>query len=184
MKKYFIMDGEDRKGPFTLDQLEEAGVTPETYVWCKGMEDWQQAAEVGDICRYFRQTLHGRMYPQLPVTINVSQAQDPLQQQDIPMRWRYYLMKSGLPAEMTPEPEPDTDTPPASWLWGAIAATLLCCFLTGIIAIYFSLRSRKLWNDGKRVEAHAAARSAHIWVLASLVSGCFILAWTIRTGFF
>lgn len=48
------MIGGRQQGPFALDQLHDAGVRPDTYVWCKGMADWEMASQVPDICRYFR----------------------------------------------------------------------------------------------------------------------------------
>ncbi len=57
--KYFAMIDGQRTGPWELWQLPEAGVTPDTYVWCKGMTDWRKAEVVADVCRYYRQHLAG-----------------------------------------------------------------------------------------------------------------------------
>ena len=59
--KYFAMIGGRQYGPMDLDDMPKEGVRPDTYVWCKGMEDWTQASEVPDICRYFRQRLSGTL---------------------------------------------------------------------------------------------------------------------------
>lgn len=59
MKYYAHIDGQQR-GPYTLEELHSAGVTPDTYVWTKGMQDWMPAGQVPDICRYFRQHLGGQ----------------------------------------------------------------------------------------------------------------------------
>lgn len=48
-----MIDGE-QKGPMNLEDLAEAGVRPDTYVWCKSLPDWMKASDVPDICRYFR----------------------------------------------------------------------------------------------------------------------------------
>lgn len=58
MKIFAMIDGK-QVGPLMLDDIVEAGVRPDTYVWCKGMADWQPASEVPDICRYFRLRLAG-----------------------------------------------------------------------------------------------------------------------------
>ncbi len=63
MALYFAMIDGERRGPFTLDALHEAGVTPDTYVWSKGMSDWEQAADVADICRYYRQRIFDKLHP-------------------------------------------------------------------------------------------------------------------------
>lgn len=59
--KYFAMIEGRQYGPMALDEMPRVGVRPDTYVWCKGMTDWIEAAEVPDICRYFRQRLSGTL---------------------------------------------------------------------------------------------------------------------------
>ena len=59
--KYFAMIDGRQHGPFSLDDLVKEGVRPDTYVWCKGMDDWAMASDVPDICRYFRQRLSGSL---------------------------------------------------------------------------------------------------------------------------
>ncbi|MDE5998156.1 MAG: DUF4339 domain-containing protein [Muribaculaceae bacterium] len=59
--KYFAMIDGLQYGPMELDDMVKEGVRPDTYVWCKGMDDWMPAAEVPDICRYFRQRLSGTL---------------------------------------------------------------------------------------------------------------------------
>lgn len=43
MKKYFYADGEDQKGPYTIEELKEFKLTKTTLVWCEGMPDWCEA---------------------------------------------------------------------------------------------------------------------------------------------
>lgn len=64
--KYFAMIDGRQYGPMELDDLVREGVRPDTYVWCKGMDDWMEASEVPDICRYFRQRLSGTLPPRNP----------------------------------------------------------------------------------------------------------------------
>lgn len=46
MQNYYIhIDGE-QKGPFSVDQLKELGITKETMVWAEGMENWVKAGDV------------------------------------------------------------------------------------------------------------------------------------------
>lgn len=63
--KYFAMIGGRQYGPMELDEMVREGVRPDTYVWCKGMDDWTTADEVPDICRYFRQRLSGTLPSQM-----------------------------------------------------------------------------------------------------------------------
>lgn len=180
MRYFAIIEGEQR-GPYTLEELEEAGVGPDTYVWCKSMTDWQQAGEVADICRYFRRTLADRMHPSSPSDIQSSSPADAEDEYaDVPLRWRGIIRRHGVPASMNPEPEPDTSTPPRTWTVEAVLALILCCPLTGAVALYFALHCRRLWNAGKKEEAHKASDMARLWVLITIVAGCFLSALMIK----
>lgn len=154
--RYFAMIGGERRGPYTLDQLAEAGVTPDTYVWCKGMDDWQQAADVADICRHFRLSIFDHMHPSAKPTGITDPCQlkegattgsDPLA--DVPPSFRRMVEKSGE----TPGPRmPADDTPkaPAPTLLLSVLLTLFCFPVTGWIAIYFSWQARRAWEELNR----------------------------------
>lgn len=43
-----IMNGQ-QIGPFPIEQLQQHGLTRETYVWCEGMPDWKAAHEVPEL---------------------------------------------------------------------------------------------------------------------------------------
>ena len=61
--KYYAIINDVQRGPFNLDELSDAGVRPSTYVWCKGMQDWEKAEDVADICRMFRIRISNLMHP-------------------------------------------------------------------------------------------------------------------------
>lgn len=88
-----------RQGPFELESLADAGVTPDTYVWCKGMPDWMQAAEVPDICRFFRQRLAG-IAPK-----EVSTSQTSQEEADKNGKSGGVSFFRGFPGESLPTPE-------------------------------------------------------------------------------
>lgn len=48
---YFIVEEKTGKqiGPLSEAELREYGITPDTYVWCQGMPDWQRAREVPEL---------------------------------------------------------------------------------------------------------------------------------------
>lgn len=174
MSLYFAMVDGNRVGPLTLDSLVESGVRPDTYVWTKGMEDWQPAGEVADICRYFRQRLFDKMHPVAEHTAVQEQTPTP---ESVP------TMMGNYPFPM-PEDNPDSMTqPPVSLLTVAILLTLLCFPPTGFVAIYYSVLSRKAWDQashsetvkGKelftheekrnyKIQAFDAARKAKMWI--------------------
>ena len=49
MKEYFILNGSNQNGPFTIEQLKEKKITKGTQVWCEEMTDWQDAGEVEEL---------------------------------------------------------------------------------------------------------------------------------------
>ena len=57
MAKYYAMINDRRCGPFTLEELSDAGVRPDTYVWSRDLPDWTHADEVADICQFFRKRI-------------------------------------------------------------------------------------------------------------------------------
>lgn len=54
MEFYVIVNG-NQEGPFTIEQLAEMNITPETEVWAEGMDDWQQAGDVPALTRLLQQ---------------------------------------------------------------------------------------------------------------------------------
>lgn len=164
-KKYFArIDGEQR-GPYTLDQLADAGVTPDTYVWCKGMPDWQKARHDAEICRAFRQRLFDRMHPGEGIqTAEPEQDASESNLESVPPRFRRYVERDGSEVGEPHNTEPDINVQPRSLITEAILAALLCSLLLGIPAIYYSYQAQKAWRDGEKERSHDLTRRAKMWI--------------------
>lgn len=169
MKYFAIIDGEKR-GPYTLDQLAEAGVRPSTYVWCKGMDDWEKAEDVADICRMFRGRLYDLLHPKMQV-FDIPAAQQPQQLSPENLRTRsrfdHMLQDTGLPSLEEIDAMQDTTRPPKNMLFPAIVATLLFFPPLGIFAIYFAVASRRCWKKSMEVAADQQKKSGEDEVTAS-----------------
>ncbi len=48
MEFHLIRNGK-QDGPFSIDELAQQGITPESEVWTEGMSDWQQAGDVPEL---------------------------------------------------------------------------------------------------------------------------------------
>ncbi|MDE6192423.1 MAG: DUF4339 domain-containing protein [Muribaculaceae bacterium] len=114
--KYFAMIGGRQYGPMELDDMPKEGVRPDTYVWCKGMDDWMPADEVPDICRYFRQRLSGtlpfRDYRNMQNQERIKAAEEEEQErllQQLPPMARDLVRRSGI--KLTKENFPDPENP-------------------------------------------------------------------------
>ncbi len=53
--KYFIIENDVQKGPFTMDELKDKKISSDTLVWTEGMENWTPAWQVAE--------LRGLLYP-------------------------------------------------------------------------------------------------------------------------
>lgn len=49
MKKYYLHNGVENIGPFTIEQLKEKGITKSTSVWCEGLSDWTEASNIDEL---------------------------------------------------------------------------------------------------------------------------------------
>lgn len=200
--RYFAMIGGQQCGPYTLDELPGAGVRPDTYVWCKGMADWEKAEDVADICRYYRMRIfdmmHGGLRNESAVSGQTgasekSGGEDPYG--NVPLRFREFARKSGIdPGEFNDiNPEPDISRPPMPTLMLALATTIFCSPLTGLIAVYYSFKSAKTWNESERndsskdiytpgerkelkLKAYDYSRRAKMWIGISFFVGIIATA--------
>ena len=49
MNTYYLHNGIESSGPFTIAELKHKNLTPTTPVWCQGMPDWKTVAEVEEL---------------------------------------------------------------------------------------------------------------------------------------
>lgn len=199
-----MIDGRS-SGPYTLDELAAAGVRPDTYVWCKGMPDWEKAEDVADICRYYRQRIfdltHGGASRKAPEAGSDVEQYSETGDQDpyamVPARFREMARKSGIPPESFAADGEDSDIsrPPMPTMFLAILMTLFCFPITGLVAVYFSFRARKAWEESRRSvakgsrelystkereqfqwQAHDFNRRAKMWIGISFFLGIIMSA--------
>ncbi len=198
---YFAMIDGERRGPFELSQLAEAGVRPGTYVWCKGMSDWEKAEDVADICRHFRQRIFDMMHPSQarPSSSASSEqhyaapAEDPYA--EVPLRYREMVRRSGEAPAGFRSDEPDTSVPPTPTLFISIFLLFFCFPVTGLVAVYYSYKSRQFWMEATRSEskqgkplysdsereecrrqAHDYDRQAKMWIGITFFLGLILYA--------
>ena len=188
--KYFAMIKGEQRGPYELNELRDAGVHPSTYVWCKGMADWEKAEDVADICRFYRNRLYDLMHPSSTEPgkrINLSK-ETPAQQSDagtppvFPTRFDRYLSENDahIPSLEEIDSMQNKDVPPHNILPIAIIATILFFPPTGAVAIYYGYKTKKAWKDGHHKEAHENCRSAKMWTGITFCLGIIFYALLLR----
>ena len=188
--QYFaFIDGEQR-GPFPLDRLTEAGLRPSTYVWCKGMADWQRADSVDEIRSLFRRHIETRKEPVRPTPEEIRPNQGnngPFPRQeggesaDNPPQMRFPLPPT--------EENVDINRPPQVSMVLAILSLIICFLPTGIAAVFFTYKATKTWDESNRPETgveqreelrrrcHDYERLSKMWLGLTLAFG--IIFWTL-----
>ncbi|MCH5226620.1 MAG: CD225/dispanin family protein [Muribaculaceae bacterium] len=170
-KYYAMIDGEQR-GPFTLEELPRAGVRPSTYIWCKGLPDWQKAEDNADVCRLFRNHLYDIMHPSSAPVVMTPEELDKYKVKPNdpagppPTRFDKFLQEAGespLPTLDEITSQQDTTTPPVSMIGYAWLVTIFCFFPTGIVALNYAYKSKKHWKNGKNELSHEYSRKAKMW---------------------
>ena len=68
MVYYFIKDGDNELGPFTLKQLKCKPITKDTPVWFAGLQEWTTAGQVYEIKELFATKLPSRSFPKSQIS--------------------------------------------------------------------------------------------------------------------
>lgn len=168
--KYYAMIDGVQKGPFSLQQLPEAGVRPSTYIWCKGMQDWQKAEDDPEVCRLFRNHLYDKMHPSdapqqtnIPVEDNRWKVQPDEPKGPLPSKFDRFLQQAGedpLPTLEEIDSKEDKTNPPISMIGYAWLVTIFCFPPTGIAALVYAYKSKNAWKKGENNLAHDLNRKA------------------------
>lgn len=142
---YFMVINNQQTGPVAEEQLLEAGLTPDTLVWCEGMPQWLPASQVPQLAHLFAQ------------------------QQGVPPQPPCYGTAPGMQQPYRPE------KPNCRVGWAVVLTILgfVCCGIIpgvfGVLAIVEGNGSESLWAAGRYDEAEAKARLARRWVTVTAV---------------
>ena len=63
MMYYFIKDGDDESGPFSLKQLKSKSIQKNTSVWFAGLQEWTTASQVYELKELFVTKAHSLSSP-------------------------------------------------------------------------------------------------------------------------
>lgn len=159
MAKYFVRLNRTTQGPFTLSELVQRDIRPSTYVWAKGMREWQRAEDVPDICRAMRFVLAGLPIPGEPCNDEITPRQNHTETQQ--------EQQQGAPTPFgfrsIPEPPRNIDydvKPKGISIFMAVLITIFLFPLTGLITIWYACKFRYLWQSSEAENISAADRHA------------------------
>lgn len=186
--KYYARINKENVGPLSLKELVEAGIRPSTYVWCKGMPDWQHAEDNPEICRAMRRYLAG-LDPETGRDLSIANTpsdETSSAEDNLPGN-----MPIGLRGIPEPPAQINYDVKPAGVsIFLAIIVTICCFPITGIVAIFFAMRCSTDWKmsetsgisdkerDKYRKKAYEDARIYKMMIGISIFMGLIMVGFT------
>lgn len=186
--EYWTIIDDRHAGPYTVDELIEMGLKPESPVWTSGMPDWVEASEIEEL----RMAIESRAVSQTaaPVASSSAPAPEPESSAEFspapapetegPVEPQY----AQAPIQSEPEPVqpapmwewqreatvPDEPCPPAYLAW-SIIVTILCCQVLGIAAIICSAQTKQAYNRGNLAKAKKMSDWTQWLIIISIVLG-------------
>jgi len=146
MKQYYYSDGQERFGPFSLEELRTKPIKKDTLVWHDELDEWREAGELPELAPIFE-------LPTMPPPVN-----KPLETPSFTPNSPQVLDSS-------------TESKPKTWLVESILVTILCCLPFGIAGIVNAAKVDSRFASGDYEGAKKSAAEAKKWTLIGLISG-------------
>lgn len=177
---YWIFLNNERKGPYSFDEIEQMTFPPTTLVWKEGLSEWLEAKDVEELAHRFAQPTQPPIYeeeePIVEVKADIEEPQPEeaqIDEDETPIAEPPIFSAPHEP-ETTTQPttsvQPPFECPPTYLVW-AILSTLCCCQLFGIIAIIYAANVKTKYNRGDYEGAVKTSERAALWVILSFVTG-------------
>lgn len=152
------------------------------------MDDWEKAEDVADVCRMFRGRILDLMHPgsvdaEQNVGVNIPTGQTAPSGNPGVSRFSRMLNETGssLPSIEELEKQDNQVPPPRNLLFMSILVTIFFFPPSGIVAIHYALKTRRLWKEKPGSdEAGSAKRSAAMWVGITFFLGLIFFAFLIH----
>ena len=164
MEIYIHANGSNM-GPYSLEQLKDLGISPDTPVWYNGLPDWTPAG-VAPATRelFFAPSPDKAIVPAEPPAEAQATSASGESAPPVPGSQQGYNPQ-GYPYG------PGQQGPPPSYLAWAIISTLCCCMPFGIVAIIYASKVNGLWLRGDVNGAYKASARAQTWTILAIVIG-------------
>ena len=176
MEIYIHANGSN-KGPYSLEQLKDLGISPDTPVWYNGLPDWTPAG-VAPATRelFFAPSPDKAIVPEEPSAEAQATPASGESAPPIPGGRQGYNPNQGYYGRQGYNPQgypygPGQQGPPPSYLAWAIISTLCCCIPFGVVAIVYASKVNSLWARGDMYGAQKASKRAQLWTILAIVLG-------------
>lgn len=177
--KYWVNIDGIQSGPISRDELADMDFNPEvTYVWHQELDDWHRIDQLSE----FADIVAGKSVqqlvtppplpsepsePEMPVVPPVpSEPEEPI----VPPMPEIPPMLEPSAPPVPSVPAPSEAEAPTNLVW-AVIATVMCCQITGVIAIAYGVMTSSANSVGNYENARRYSYIAQIWVMVSIVLG-------------
>ena len=182
--KYWVNIDGIQSGPISRDELANIDFNPEvTYVWHEELDDWQRIdrlSEFADIVAAKQKAAaesaeHSENSEQSEESEHSesSVTPPPVPQPPVPQppELQHAMPQPPMPQPPMPQPPvaPEAEAP-TNLVW-AVIATVMCCQITGVIAIVYGAMTSSANSAGNYEKARRYSDIAQIWVMVSIVLG-------------
>ena len=188
--KYWVNIDGIQSGPISRDELANIDFNPEvTYVWHEELDDWQRIdrlSEFADIVAAKQkaaaehsgqsensESAESSEHSEESEHSESSVTPPPVPQPPVPQppELQHAMPQSPMPQSPMPQPPvaPEAEAP-TNLVW-AVIATVMCCQITGVIAIVYGAMTSSANSAGNYEKARRYSDIAQIWVMVSIVLG-------------
>ena len=188
--KYWVNIDGIQSGPISRDELANIDFNPEvTYVWHEELDDWQRIdrlSEFADIVAAKQkaaaehsgqsensESAESSEHSEESEHSESSVTPPPVPQPPVPQPpvLQHAMPQSPMPQPPMPQPPvaPEAEAP-TNLVW-AVIATVMCCQITGVIAIVYGAMTSSANSAGNYEKARRYSDIAQIWVMVSIVLG-------------
>ena len=175
--KYWVNIDGIQSGPISRDELANIDFNPEvTYVWHEELDDWQRIdrlSEFADIVAAKQKAAAEQSEHSESSVTPPPMPQPPMPQPPMPQPPVAQPPMPQLPVPQPPMPQPPVAPEaeaPTNLVW-AVIATVMCCQITGVIAIVYGAMTSSANSAGNYEKARRYSDIAQIWVMVSIVLG-------------
>ena len=188
--KYWVNIDGIQSGPISRDELANLDFNPEvTYVWHEELDDWQRIdrlSEFADIVAAKQkaaaehsgqsensESAESSEHSEESEHSESSVTPPPVPQPPVPQppELQHAMPQPPMPQPPMPQPPvaPEAEAP-TNLVW-AVIATVMCCQITGVIAIVYGAMTSSANSAGNYEKARRYSDIAQIWVMVSIVLG-------------
>lgn len=187
--KYWIYLNDEKKGPYSIDQLKVMTIPPTTLVWRDGMDTWVNANEIPELSSLYSTPMPPE-YVEEPLVEEEETPEMPIDEPNEDLNEECEDVPQEIACEVKPPifeeseckenldcenckyriKEEQKECPPSYLVW-AILSTFCCCQIFGIIAIIYAAKVQPKYDRGDYDGAVKASESAALWIILSFVCG-------------